>query len=87
MVKPTSPQEAPPAADPAKPLDEPELVTANGLAPEETGTTARPISKPQNLPEAPPPFPESKTLTRKTLQARFNKKVKGNLYLTAEEVC
>lgn len=33
-----------------------------------------------------PPFPESKTLTRESLKARLNKKVKGNIYLTPVEM-
>lgn len=36
--------------------------------------------------EQAPPFPPSKTLTRDKLNGRLNKKVKGNMYLTAEEV-
>lgn len=33
-----------------------------------------------------PPFPESKTLTRSSLKARLTKKVKGNIYLTPQEM-
>jgi DNA-3-methyladenine glycosylase II len=33
-----------------------------------------------------PPFPESQTLTRTSLRARLNKKVKGNNYLTPQEM-
>lgn len=33
-----------------------------------------------------PPFPESKTLTRQSLKARLSKKVKGNNYLTPQEM-
>jgi len=33
-----------------------------------------------------PPFPESQTLTRSSLRARLSKKVKGNNYLTPQEM-
>lgn len=90
LVKP--PRKAPAAAvDPAKPLDKPDVVTSSApLAALETDakilSNDASAAECEQLTELPPPFPASKTLTQKTLQARFNKKVKGNMYLTAEEV-
>lgn len=33
-----------------------------------------------------PPFPDSKTLTRQSLKARLTKKIKGNIYLSPQEM-